>query len=72
MSAKENHQRQHALHDHGGHGHGHYHNHGGHNKNNVKGSIRGIVVDKLTDLPKEFASISIIKSHVDYLINSNS
>ena len=52
-------------HDHGGHGHGHYHEHGGHNKNNLKGSIRGIVVDKLTDLPKEFASISIIKSHVD-------
>ena len=51
-------------HDHTGHGHGHYHEHSGHNKNNVKGSIRGIVVDKLTDLPKEFASISIIKSHI--------
>ena len=50
--------------DHDHTGHGHYHEHSGHNKNNVKGSIRGIVVDKLTDLPKEFASISIIKSHI--------
>ena len=46
----------------GDHEHGsHHHEHGSHHRNNIKGSIRGIIVDKLTDLPKEFASISIIK-----------
>jgi len=46
----------------GDHDHGsHHHEHGSHHRNNIKGSIRGIIVDKLTDLPKEFASISIIK-----------
>ena len=44
-------------HDHGSHDHGD----GDYHRNNIKGSIRGIITDKLTDSPKEFASISIIK-----------
>ena len=45
-----------------GHNHGsHGHNHGGYE--HVSGIIKGIVVDKITSLPKEFTSISIIKAH---------
>ena len=46
---------------------GHDHSDHGHNGDHVdeSGIIRGTIVDMLTNLPKEFTSISIIKTHTN-------
>ena len=56
-------------HSHDHHGHHHDHSHGNHASN--KGSIRGIVIDKITNIPKEFTSISIVKKHGNNLLQQN-